>query len=492
MDLYLIVAIVSIVVMSVIAYVVGRKSVPTDAGTRLELEKQRLESQLNEKSQEVADLRTQLSKIQENCGRYQATAEQLEEQLKKSQNKFDEEKQALKDDYKAQLSEFKDQLKDQLKTQSELIHRQMKETSEEVLRNHQKELADHNGETMKKLVDPLNLNIKTMQELFEKTSKTHADSITRLDEAIKLNMDRSQELGERAERLANALTGEVKVQGNFGELKLKQLFEDLGLREGEQYSTQEALVDRYGKKIKSEEDKRLIPDFILHFPNNRDVVVDSKVNITAFESYMNSDNADEKTAKLKEHITSVRNQVDILAKKDYSRYLDTEHTKLNFVIMYMFHEGALNLALQNDTGLWRYAYDKGVLILGPQTMYMNLRILELMWVQSRQLSNQREMVEEAEKVVKRVQLFVERFNAVKKSVDNTTKLIKDLDVTTDPKGQSIIVAAKKLIACGAKEDKSKVSLSTFIDNDDESMMIPAPQSKNKEADGENSSSIDVA
>lgn len=501
MEILLVVAIIAMVVLTAGAYVVGRRSAPKSDAKELEFERQRgeeLGKRLAEREKEVEEQRGELVRLTSERDVQRATAEALLRQLAERTEEFREQVQRqkeeleaaharavdemrqshakllaeAKDGYEQQLKQLREMNREQVESQLKLIQEQMQTTSEKVLRARQEELDKRNIEQVSQIVDPLNQSLKMMKEALSNNSKEHNESITRLDATIKANMERSRELGERAERLANALTGEVKVQGNFGELKLKQLFEDLGLSEGEQYSTQQALVDRLGNKIKSEEEKLLIPDFILHFPNNRDVIVDSKVNITAFERYMSCEDADEKSRYLAEHIRNVRTQVDNLAKKDYSKYLDTSYTKLNFVIMYMFHEGALNLALLNDNSLWRYAYDKGVLILGPQTMYMNLRILELMWVQSRQLSNQKDMIRYAEMVVERTQDFVERFRAVRESVDTTVKKIKELDITTSTSGQSVIVAAKNLIKCGVRENKKKkVALSSlFIENDDMAML----------------------
>jgi DNA recombination protein RmuC len=270
--------------------------------------------------------------------------------------------------------------------------------------------------------------------------------------------------------------GEVKVQGNFGELKLRQLLEDLGLKEGEQYSTQESLKDEFGASIKDDEAKGLIPDFVLHFPNNRDVIVDSKVNIKAYTLYINAANEGDDAEKTKsqycaEHIAAVRRQVDILAKKDYTKYLKTGYSKLNFVIMYMHNEGALNLALMNDNALWKDAYDKGVLILGPQTMYMNLRILELMWTQSRQLGNQKRIVDAAEEMIKRTQVFAERFNEVERHLKKTTEAVGEVKKSIATGGQSIMTSAKKLINLGVKEDKGHVKISSFYVDEEPVQMI---------------------
>jgi DNA recombination protein RmuC len=135
--------------------------------------------------------------------------------------------------------------------------------------------------------------------------------------------------------------------------------------------------------------------------------------------------------------------------------------------MYVPIEGALNLALLNDATLWREAYDEGVMILGPQTMYMNLRVLEMMWTQVRQLKNQQAMMDAANTVIDRVQDFGARFTDVESSMSDTLKKMKKLKVTTSESGPSIITAAKNLLKAGARENKKKKSLAEM----DESMFI---------------------
>ena len=357
------------------------------------------------------------------------------------------------------------------KTQLDLLREQMKTTTETVLKARQEELGARNKEQVGKIVDPLQKSLKDMQEALLLSKEQQKEAMTRLDETIKMNMKQSASLGETADRLTRALTGEVKVQGNFGELKLKQLLEDLELKEGEQFDTQETLRDKAGKGLRGDDGRGMIPDFILHFPNNRHFVVDSKMSLTDYERYMNAeDGTPEKSAYLKAHIESVRAQVKRLAKKEYTKYLPEGYNRLNFAIMYVPIEGALNLALLNDTTLWREAYDQGVMILGPQTMYMNLRVLEMMWTQVRQLKNQQAMIDAANMVIERVQDFGMRFADVEASMNDTIKKINRLKITTAEGGPSIITAAKSLINAGARENKKKRPLadmddSLFIESD---------------------------
>ncbi|WP_254046672.1 DNA recombination protein RmuC [Prevotella sp. P4-119] len=399
-----------------------------------------------------------------------------ETQIAELKTSHEKQLEQTKEGAEKQIEALKQMNREQIDSQIKLIKEQMQTTSEEVLKRRQEELGERNKEQVSKIIDPLQQSLKDMQEAFNKSKEQQNEALTRLDETIKINMQKSAELGETADRLTRALTGEVKVQGNFGELKLKQLLEDLELKEGEQFDTQETLRDKAGKTAKGEDGKGLIPDFILHFPNNRHVVVDSKMSLTDYERYMNAeDGTAEKSDYLKAHIASVRAQVKRLAKKEYTKYLPSGYNRLNFAIMYVPIEGALNLALLNDNSLWREAYDEGVLILGPQTMYMNLRVLEMMWTQVRQLQNQQDMMNAANTVIDRVQDFGIRFMEVESSMNDTIKKISKLKITTADSGPSIITAAKNLIKAGAKENKKKKSLndmndSLFIETDATSML----------------------
>ena len=406
-----------------------------------------------------------------------------EKQIAELRISYDRQVAELRDNFNTQLAQTKESAekqiealktmnREQVDSQLKLIKEQMQTTSEEVLKRRQDELGERNKEQVSKIIDPLQQSLKDMQEAFNKSKLQQNEALTRLDETIKINMQKSAALGETADRLTRALTGEVKVQGNFGELKLKQLLEDLELKEGEQFDTQETLRDKAGRSARGDDGKGLVPDFILHFPNNRHVVVDSKMSLTDYERYMNAaDGTPEKSEYLKAHIASVRAQVRRLARKEYTKFLPDGYNKLNFAIMYVPIEGALNLALLNDDTLWREAYDEGVMILGPQTMYMNLRVLEMMWTQVRQLKNQQVMIDAANQVIDRLQDFGVRFMDVETSMNDTIKKMTKLKITTADSGPSIITAARKLLKAGAKENQRKKTLaemdeSIYIESDD--------------------------
>lgn len=514
MEIYLIVAVIAVILMSTISYYIGshgkknlldsiitltadrdvQKTHAESYARQLEEQKADYEHRIDQQKisyehrmdEQKADYEHQLDEQKENFEQQKQEFKTernsfYEQQIAQLKASFEKQLQQLTEAHETQIAALKKMNEEQVKSQLELIREQMQTTSEKVLKQRQEELSDENKEQVSKIIDPLQKSLKDMQEALDKTKEQQTEALTRLDETIKINMQKSVAIGETADRLTRALTGEVKVQGNFGELKLKQLLEDLELKEGEQFDTQETLRDKDGRGAKGDDGKGLIPDFILHFPNNRHVVVDSKMSLTDYERYMNAeDGTPEKSEYLKAHIDSVRAQVKRLARKEYTKYLPDGYNRLNFAIMYVPIEGALNLALLNDASLWREAYDEGVMILGPQTMYMNLRVLEMMWTQVRQLKNQQAMMDAAHMVIDRVQDFGMRFMDVESSMNDTIKKITKLKITTADSGASIITAAKNLIKAGARENKKKTSLtemdnSLFIDADS-TLMLSADDS----------------
>ena len=487
MEIYIVIGVLAVVILSVLAFVMGSwgkkelMNTVTTLTAERDVQKANAEHYARQLDEQKAACERQMNEQRAGHEKMMGAQKEdyekrLSEQKTELEASFERQVAQLKESFEAQLAALRKMNEEQVKSQFDLIREQMQTTSEKVLKQRQDELGERNREQVSKIIDPLQKSLKDMQDALDKTKEQQTEALTRLDETIKINMQKSAAIGETADRLTRALTGEVKVQGNFGELKLKQLLENLELKEGEQYDTQETLRERSGKTAKGDDGRGLIPDFILHFPNNRHVVVDSKMSLTDYERYMNAeDGTPEKSAYLKAHIESVRAQVKRLARKEYTRYLPDGYNRLNFAIMYVPIEGALNLALLNDSSLWREAYDEGVMILGPQTMYMNLRVLEMMWTQVRQLQNQQTMMDAANMVIERVQDFGMRFMEVESSMYDTIKKINRMKITTADSGPSIITAARNLLKAGARENRKKKSLSEmdesmFIDSDTQPML----------------------
>lgn len=397
----------------------------------------------------------------------------LEEQKVAYEKQLDEQQSM----YEKRLEELKTQQREQLVEQMRLIKAEMNAASEKILKERAAELSTNNEQQLAHILNPLRENIQQMKEAVEKSDRAQTVTMERLDASIKENLKQAQEVGERADKLAQALTSENKTQGNFGELRLKQLLEEMGLEEGVQFEEQTTLRDEQGRTVHDEEEgHRLIPDVILHFPDRRDVIIDSKMSFTAFQDYFNAKSDEEREAALRRHLMSVRQHVNELSRKNYSRYVSEGRQRLDFVMMYVFSESALQLALSNDPTLWKEAYDKGVIIAGSQTLYIMLRVLEMTWKQVRQVENQQEIMKTANMIVERVQLFYERFLKVDEQLHKTGEAFEDLKRSTASSGQSITTAAAKLLKYGAQENpKRKQRL---------------PSSQLPESDGSSSSDVE--
>lgn len=360
------------------------------------------------------------------------------------------------EEQKVQQEALKAQQKEQLEEQLRLIKAEMNAASEKILKEREQQLSVTNEQQLSGILNPLRENIRLMKEAVEKSDRAQTVTMERLDASIKENLRQAQQVGERADKLAQALTSENKTQGNFGELRLKQLLEEMGLEEGLQFEEQVTLRDEHGRTIHDEDEgRRLVPDVILHFPDRRDVIIDSKMSFTAFQDYYNAHDDAERDSALRRHVMSVRHHVDELSRKNYSRYVREGHQPLDFVMMYVFSESALQLALSNAPTLWKEAYDRGVVIVGSQSLFMMLRVLEMSWKQMQQVENQQEIMRTASLVVDRVQQFYERFLKVDDQLRKTGEAFEDLKRSTASSGLSITTAAAKLLKFGAQENPKR-------------------------------------
>lgn len=374
------------------------------------------------------------------------------EELKTLKDENESEITVLKHEHLQRMNEERAEFREQMEQQLNLVREQMKTTSERVLRERTEQLTEENREQLSQILNPLKAEISLMKETVDKSGREHATSMERLDASIKANLEKANVLSERADKLAQALTGDNKSQGNFGELRLRQLLEEMGLEEGVQFEEQTTMKDANGNAIYEEDGHRLVPDVILHFPDKRDVIIDSKMSFTAYVDFQNAKTDVEKADALKRHIASVRAHVNELSRKNYSKYIKEGHGQLDFVLMYVFQESALQLAVSNDATLWHDAYEKGVVISGSQNLYMMLRVLEMTWKQVRQVENQQQIMETANSIIDRVQLFFERFLRVEEQLEKTRKSFDELKTVSAPTGPSIATAAAKLLKYGAKEN----------------------------------------
>lgn len=402
-----------------------------------------------------------------NCRQNLAVAQSIAEKEKEHYEFLLEQQEKERAKEREQYAQGKEEREKELGKQLNFVREQLQNATNELLKQREAELKNANKEQIGIILNPLQEEIRQMKEAVERNKESQTKTTSTLEQKITDLMQQSMEIGTKADNLAKALTSENKTQGNFGEVRLVELLENMGLEKGVQFDVQETLRDDNGHAVVGETGGRLVPDVILHFTDGRDAIIDSKMSIKAFEDYMNADNEEARQVALKEHIRSVRAHVDELSKKKYNNYIAKGRQSLNYVLMYMFSESALQLALCNDTGLWKYAFDKNVFITGSQNLYAIIRLTKESWVMVEQTKNQEEMIKCAETVIKRVDLFEKRFQELGTMIGKLGDKYREVETTTADSGKSISVAARRLLEFGKKDEKSRAITRTDIISDEE-------------------------
>lgn len=328
--------------------------------------------------------------------------------------------------------------------------------TQELLRQNADRLKQENSEHMTLLTAPLREAISEMRRALEDTTKHSAEDNASLRELLAQMMRSNREIGEQAELLANVLRRDSQAAGYMGEVILGDLLAAQGLVEGVHYESQPYLRDAKGRKARNEDTGAAMrPDFILHYPQGQDVVIDSKVSMAAYERYVNATDPEEKAKALKAHIQSVRKHVDELAGKDYSRYLDPGRQAVDFVLMFMPFESSLQLALANDSSLWHEAFERKVFITSEQNLTAILHMIHVAWVQNQQAQNQRLVFGLAEQLVDRLGDFIKRYTALGERLEQAKRAFDDCGKKLYAGNQSVVKKAHELIDMGAKENPDR-------------------------------------
>ena len=366
----------------------------------------------------------------------------------------------LKEGHEKTISELKKSHDEALGQQLQTLKAQMTAESEKVLKAREEELDKRAMATFENIAGGLDKNIKDMKEAFELNRKTHTETSqilkVNIENAVKNLREQTLSIGDKADNLAEALKGRNKAQGNWGEVILDNLFTAEGLREGRDYDKEETLRDERGNIILNEEtSKRMRPDFILHYPDGNDIIIDSKVVLTAMYDYFSSEDETAKAEAMARNLAAMKEQVKRLSKKDYSSYLQPGHRMLDFVIMFVPVYSALRLAYEADRNLWHDAYSQGVLITTEETLMPFLRMINIAWTSHEQVANQQQIIAAAETILARVSDFCAAHAKMGKKLNEALEQYDACDRKIRERGQSIVVAANKLISYGVPQNKKK-------------------------------------
>lgn len=356
---------------------------------------------------------------------------------------------AIKEDSEKMLRQQMELSEKQLQAQTAALQEKITNITNELLKSRSKDLEEQNARQMK----PLEEQLERLQKLMNETRVNNAKDTESVKTQIADMMRRSKEMSDETSRLANALTHRSKFQGDLGESILDNVLTNAGLREGRDYEIQEFIRDDAGNTVVDQESgRKMQPDVILHFPDNKDAIIDSKVSLTAYTKYVNAETEQEKEIYLKQHLDSVRKHVKELARKDYSKFIEKPRATFDFVIMFMPFEGAFQSAINADPQLWSDAFNMGVCIAGELNISVILRMIKMSWTQYEQTQNQQQVFKVASDLVQRIGLLRERMLVAKKTLETTN--VKFEEVMTSVEGRlGVLNSAQNIIKLGAKSDK---------------------------------------
>ena len=407
-------------------------SVRSQAAATLDAEKKRAASELDAEKRRAAS--------------------ELEAEQKKAAALLDAEKRKAESELAA-MREAQAQMEKVTKERTEHLRQEFKVLSETILKERTENLQTANKEQLAAILSPLREQLavykKSMDDVRENGIKLNESLKHQYESMVKM----TEKIGTDANNLANALKGQSKTQGDWGEMILETILRNSGLVKGVHYRTQDTIRDESGKTLKSASDHIMRPDVIVNYPDGKAVIIDSKVSLTAYTDYVGADDPKKREDALQRHIRSVQAHVDELVKKDYSAYL-RKGDSVDFVVMFIPNDPSYQAALQGDSGLWNRAFEKRILIVNPFNLMTLLYIIKVAWNRMAQERNQQEIVKTAETLLARVQRFFAAFDDVGRQLESTGKKY-EAAVKALSGRQGLVGSAEKLSALGVPSKKDQ-------------------------------------
>lgn len=417
-----ILALLVILVLLIIILLLRKPSAANFTINYLREEKQKLEDELN-------DLRERFQTERNNLVRAEALVASHQEKLSEQQKNLAEIQQKF-------TLEF-----------SLLANKILDEKSAKFITQNQNNLDS--------ILSPLKANIKSFEEKVEKVYQAEAAERSQLKGVIFQLMDQSKQIQNDANNLTKALKGDSKKQGNWGEVILERVLEKSGLVKNREYRLQASL--------NSTEGARFQPDVIIDLPDEKNLIVDSKITLVAYERLMNAETEEEKILQLKQHLLSVKTHIDGLAGKNYQHLYQINSP--DFVLLFMPIESSFSITVQADHELFNYAWDRKVVIVSPTTLLATLRTIASIWKVDRQNKNVFEIAEEAGALYDKFVGFLEDMEKMGKHIDLTRKAHEDAFKKLQYGNGNLIGKVEKIKKLGAKNKSAKQIDHKFLNED---------------------------
>ncbi len=401
-----------------------------------------LRQKVGEISEEKARIEAKLSESEGKSAKTEQELVEARSEAKSFREKWEEARAARDEDRRIREEEKKREktLREEIQRNSIL---EFKELANRIFEDKSKRFSETNRESIEALLKPLGERLSSFNKTVQETKENSIRERATIKEQIENLVKQTQSVSKEAANLAKALKGDSKVQGDWGEMVLATILERSGLQKNVHYFVQESVKMPDGKN------GRL--DVLLRLPDNRTIIIDSKVSLTAYEKFLNSEDSAVQESARKEHCQSVKKHIDELAAKKYEQ---TQNDTLDFVVLFMPVETAYLLAMQSDPNLWNYAYGKHILMVSPTNLIACIKLISDIWRREAQSKNAEEIAKQGEKLYEKFVGFAESFGKVgagiKSAQDAYDKALGQLK-----NGQGNLTAqAQKLLKLGIKTSKS--------------------------------------
>jgi DNA recombination protein RmuC len=378
--------------------------------------------------------------------------EELKTELKALRDDLNEKNGALataKADNKA-LNDKQETQKNEMEELGKKFNTEFENIANKILEAKTEKFTELNKTNLKDILDPLGQNLKEfktkVEEVYDKESKERFSLGEKVKELSLLN----QIISEDAKNLTKALKGEAKTQGNWGEMILESILERSGLVKDREYFMEHELLDKDGKPLRSDsEDKKMRPDAVIKYPDNRSVIIDSKVSLNAFTRLIASIDVEEQKKELAAHVTAIKSHIVSLSAKGYDDY----DKALDFVMLFVPSEPAYIAALQSDPDLWNFAYDKRILLLSPTNLITSLKLIVDLWKREYQNQNAIDIAERGAKLYDKFVGFVENLANVGEHLDKAKGKYDDAFKQLSTGKDNLVLQTSKLKDLGLKNKK---------------------------------------
>ncbi|MCB0428094.1 MAG: DNA recombination protein RmuC [Mangrovimonas sp.] len=393
-------------------------------------EQSALEERQNQLNQNISSLKETLTKVETERETIRKEKDVLNSELVRRNSEFENLQLKLQEQ------------KDEVEKLQEKFTKEFENLANKILDEKSEKFTLQNKENIKQILNPLQEKIQTFEKKVEDSQKESISMHSALKEQLLGLKDLNQQMTKEANNLTKALKGDSKMQGNWGELVLERVLEKSGLEKDREYFVQQSFTKPDGS--------RLMPDVVLHLPDNKKMIIDSKVSLTDYERYANAEE-DEKPAFLKAHVNSIKKHVDQLSEKKYEDLYEIESP--DFVLMFIPIEPAFAIAVTEDNSLYNKAFEKNIVIVTPSTLLATLRTVDSMWTNEKQQQNAFEIARQAGALYDKFEGLITDLTGIGKKLDSAkSDYSAAMNKLVEGKG-NLITSVQKLKKMGAKAKK---------------------------------------